>query len=102
MYRNQSPAMPKKKSLLGALAITVVAFLGSQASAFVGYLVALVALVIMVVALSMTSIWPTRVKQENSIVFSLFWGTMIGGILPFLITVYLEGGVQAVYELFTS
>jgi uncharacterized RDD family membrane protein YckC len=102
MYSNQSLVMPKKKSLLGALAITVVAFLGSQVSAFVGYLVALFALIIMVVALSMTSIWPTKVKQENSIVFSLFWGTMVGGILPFLIKVYLEGGVKAVYELFTS
>ena len=94
--------MPQAGSLLGTLAVTVLVFLGSQASPVVGYLVALLALVMIVVAMYMGSIWPTRANKENPLVFSLFWGLMIGAIAPFLIATYLQGGVAALYEIFTS
>ena len=95
-------AKPKTNSLLGALTVTVLVFLGSQASFVVGYILALSTLFMIVVAMYMESIWPTRSKNENSLVFSLFWGLLIGLILPFLITTYLEGGATAVYEIFTT
>lgn len=78
---------PKPKSLLGTLAVTVSVFIGSQTSAVVGYVLALSALVLIIVAtLQMELIWPTRTKTENPLVFSLFWGLMIGLIGPGLIT----------------
>jgi uncharacterized membrane protein len=102
MFRNQRLIKPKKRSVLGALAIVALTALGSQISAYVGYLVGVSALLVLVVAMWMDSIWPTKGKEENAIVFSLFWGLMIGGILPFLITTYLDGGVNAVFEIFTG
>ncbi|MEE4250125.1 MAG: hypothetical protein V2I38_06005 [Alcanivoracaceae bacterium] len=102
MFRGQGLARPQRKSLLGAFAVIVLVLLGSQASAILGYLFALSAMIMIIVAMHMESIWPTHAKKENSLVFSLFWGLMIGAIVPFLITTFLKGGVTAVLEIFTS
>jgi hypothetical protein len=102
MFRGQGLAKPQSQSLVGALAVTVLAAIGSQTSAVLGYVLALSALVMIIVAMYMESIWPTQARKENSLVFSLFWGLMVGVIVPFLVTVYLEGGVSAVFEIFTA
>lgn len=102
MFRDQGLAKPQIKSLFGALAVIVVVMLGSQTSAVIGYIFAVSALVMIIVAMHMESIWPTQSRKENPLVFSLFWGLMIGGIVPFLVTTFLEGGASAVYEIFTS
>ncbi len=102
MFKGQGLAKPQIKSLVGALAVTVVVMFGSNSSAILGYVFALSTLVMIVVAMHMESLWPTQSKKENSLVFSLFWGLMIGGIVPFLVTTFLEGGASAVYEIFTS
>lgn len=94
--------MPQVRSLLGALALTVLVMVGSQASAVIGYVLALSALVMIIVAMHMESIWPTQSRKENSLVFSLFWGLMIGAIVPFVVTTFLEGGASAVFEMLTS
>ena len=102
MFRGKSLAKPQIKSLFGALAVTVLAFLGSEISAAIGYVLALSTLVMIVVAMYMESIWPTKAKKESALVFSLFWGLMIGVIVPFLVSTFLEGGASAVYEIFTT
>lgn len=99
MFRNDRLARPRNASFAGALIVAVAVFLGSQASAVAGYVLAVSTLVIILVAVVMETIWPTRAKKENVVVFSLFWGTMIGLIVPFLIAIYLEGGFGAVYEM---
>jgi Mg/Co/Ni transporter MgtE len=95
-------AKPKSKSLFGALAVTVLVIFGSQTSAMLGYVLALSALIMIIVAMYMESIWPTRAKEENPLVFSLFWGLIIGVIVPYLVTTFLEGGASAVFEIFTT
>ena len=102
MFRGQGPANPQTKSLVGALAATVLVFFGSQASPLIGYVLALAAMIILIVAMHMESIWPTQARKENALVFSLFWGLMLGAIVPFIVTTFLEGGASAVYEIFTS
>ena len=102
MFRGQGLAKPQIKSLVGTLAVIFLVMLGSQTSAVIGYVFALAALVMITVAMHMESIWPTHSRKENSLVFSLFWGLMIGAVTPFLVTTFLEGGVSAVYEIFTS
>lgn len=102
MYRGQGPAKPQNKSLFGALAVTVSVILGSQTSPVIGYVLALSALLMIIVAMHMESIWPTKARKENSLVFSLFWGLMIGAIVPFIVTTFLEGGASAVFEIFTK
>lgn len=100
MYRGQGIGMPQVKSLVGALATGFLVMLGSQTSPLLGYVFALSALVMIIVALHTESIWPTQSRKENPLIFSLFWGLMIGAIGPFIVTTFLDGGVSAVYEIF--
>lgn len=102
MYRGQGLAKPQTKSLVGALAVVVLVMTGSKTSPVLGYFLALSALIMIIVAMYMESIWPTQSRKENSLVFSLFWGLMIGCILPFIVTTFMEGGASAVYEIFMS
>jgi hypothetical protein len=95
-------ARPQSQSLLGALAVAVAAVLGSQASPVLGYLFALLSMVMIIVALLANSIWPTQSRKENSLVFSLFWGCMTGALAPFIVTTFLEGGAAAVFAIFSS
>jgi Mg/Co/Ni transporter MgtE len=102
MFLGEGLVKPQAKSLFGTLAVTALVFLGSQTSAVAGYVLALSALFMIVVAMHMESIWPTKARKENSLVFSLFWGLMVGAIVPFLVTTFLKGGASAVYEIFTT
>ena len=102
IFRGEGAARPQKKSLIGAVVATVVVLLGSQVSPVVGYLFALAAMVMIVVALFTDSIWPTRIKKEKPLVFALFWGLMLGVLVPFVVETFLEGGWSAVVEMLTS
>ena len=102
MFRGGSFTRPKFKSFAGAVLVAVFVWGGSQLSSFFGYIVALFSMLMIVVAMQMESIWPRERKQENTVVFAMFWGCMLGALFPFLVIVFLEGGVEALYELFTS
>jgi hypothetical protein len=93
---------PKKASLLFTFLIAIAAYLGAQASPVIGYYAALLTLVALVMASVTNSFWPSKEKAENPLVFSLFWGLVIGGLVPFLAVTYAEGGMQAVFDIFTS
>lgn len=93
---------PKKTSVLFTLLIAIAVFLGSQAFPVFGYYAALLTLVLLILASITNSYWPSREKAENPLVFSLFWGLVIGGLVPFLAVTYAEGGMQAVFDIFTS
>lgn len=102
MANGQGLAKPQIKSLVGTAIVVVAAMLGSEASPMLGYAFALLALIMIIVALSTNSIWPSNSRKENSLVFSLFWGLMLGLVVPYLVTIYLEGGLSAVYELYRA
>ena len=99
MFRNQRLIKPKSISLLLTLIIAFIAFASSQSSAFIGYLIALLALLTIIIAMHTKSIWPTKTQVENPFIFSLFWGLMVGLLLPFLIATYLDGGLKRIYEM---
>lgn len=65
MFRGQGLAKPRGKSLLGALAVMILAIVGSQASPELGYLFALSALVMMLVVILRNSVWPTQSKRKT-------------------------------------
>ncbi|MEM7467868.1 MAG: hypothetical protein AAF387_13425 [Pseudomonadota bacterium] len=102
MFRSQQLVKPKKQSILLTITVVVIAFLGSQTSAVLGYLLGLMGLLAIIFASLMDSFWPTRSKPENSVAFALFWGMMIGAVLPFMLNIFLEGGFKAVYEMLPS
>lgn len=102
MFRGQALIKPKTKSIIFALIVAFIVFWGSQASALFGYAAGLVGLLVIIVASFMDSFWPTRGKSENPVVFSLFWGIIVGGVFPFLLHTLLDDGLKGVYEVFTS
>jgi hypothetical protein len=102
MFKGQELVTPKIQSILLTITVAIIVFIGSQTSAFVGYLSGLLTLLAIIFASCMDSFWPTRSKPENSVIFSLFWGTMIGAVLPFTLNIFLEGGFKAVYEMLSS
>lgn len=102
MFRGQSLAKPQAKSVLGALFVAALAMFGSQATPLLGYVFALLAMVMIIVVSLMDSAWPRQSRKENSLVFSLFWGLMIGIVLPGLVSTFMEGGVAGLYELYRS
>lgn len=102
MFRGQTLVKPKSRSLLLTLVVAAVAFSGAQLSPLIGYGLALLTLVIIALAVSMDSIWPTRAKAEHVLVFPLFWGLLVGVLLPFLLGIFLEDGFSGIYKLLTD
>lgn len=102
MFRSQGLARPQTKSLIGVLVVAVLALVGSQATPMLGYVFALSTLIMIIVAMLMNSVWPTQSRKENSLVFSLFWGLMIGIVLPVVVDTLMEGGLAGLYELYQS
>ena len=99
MFRGQELTKPKNQSIFFTVIVAVVVFLGSLVSPVVGYLSGLMGLLAIIFT---NSFWPTRNKPENSMVFSLFWGVMLGGVAPMILSIFLEGGFKAVYEMLLS
>ena len=102
MFSFQNFAKPQVKSLIGALSVAVSAMVGSWATPLLGYVFALMSLVMIIVVTLLSPAWPSQSKKENALVFSMFWGLMMGVIAPYLISKFLEGGFAAVFEILTS
>ena len=102
MFRGQELARPKRLSVFATLIIAVAVLLGSSVSPIVGYLCGLIGLLAIMFASITGSFWPTGNKPENSIVISLFWGVMLGGVVPMIVGIFLKGGFKAVYEMLLS
>ncbi len=81
--------MPNNNSLILALLVAVTAYYVQHVSAFGGYLLALLTLLMIIIASLTNSFWPTKQKSEKPMIFALFWGLMLGLILPFVITEYV-------------
>jgi hypothetical protein len=84
MNKHFTPVKPQKISIVYTLIVAVIAYLSSQLSPYVGYLLALFTMI--VIGFASDSIWPTVKKPEKPLVFSLFWGLIIGLLIPYLIT----------------
>lgn len=102
MFKGQKLTKPKNLSIFFTVIVTLAVFMGSLASPVVGYLSGLIGLLAIIFASILDSFWPTINKPENSVVFSLFWGVMLGGVIPMILSIFLEGGFEAIYEMFVS
>ena len=100
MFRNDALKRPNKKSIFFTLIVAIAAYFSSQLSAYVGYF--LVLLTMLVIGIASDSVWPTIKKTENSFVFSLFWGLIIGLVVPYLITKITSEGFESIINLIIS
>lgn len=99
MFRGQKLTRPKNQSIILTAIVAVAVLLSSLVSPVAAYFAGVTGLLAIIFALILESFWPTKNKQENSIVFSLFWGVMLGGIVPMVVSIFLESGFEAIYEM---
>ncbi|NVJ61573.1 MAG: hypothetical protein HWE27_14350 [Gammaproteobacteria bacterium] len=90
MFRYDQLVKPKAASIILSFAIAISSFVIQMYSLWGGYILALVFLLNMILASLLDSFWPTRGKKENPIVFGLFWGLILGLLVPFLTLKYLS------------
>ena len=102
MFRAQKYTKPQMISFIGALVTACLTLAGSQFSPAIGYCLGLLTMLILIIAMHTNSIWPTQAKKENTLIFALFWGLMLGTLLPFLIITFINEGFSGIYEVFTS
>lgn len=100
MFRNNTLKKPKKKSIFLTFVVTFAVYFGAQFSPYIGYLLAL--LTMLLIGFASDSIWPTFKKTENSLVFSLFWGLIIGLVIPYLMKKISHEGFGSIIDLVMS
>jgi len=100
VFKGDGLVRPKNMSFLLTLIVAIVAYFGSQLSSYIGYVLAIMAM--LVIGFASDSVWPTGNKKENPIVFSLFWGLIVGLLVPFLLARYWGEGIEGVVELLLS
>ena len=99
MFSHEKLQRPKAKSIALTFIVAVASFYSQQISAFVGYLLCLVILIMMIIV-SFFDLrwWPNKKSPENPIIFSLLWGLIIGLLIPFLISRFMEDGLDGVLQ----
>jgi len=102
MWGGDKLIKPKNISLLLSIVIAIIVFFLSQISAFIGYFLALFTLIMIIVAELMGSIWPTQTKEENVLVFSLFWGLLFGVLVPFIMSIFMDKGFGGIIDMLTK
>ena len=97
--KSNAYSKPSKVSIIATMVIAIMSFLGQQASPIIGYLLAMLTLIMIFAVTIGLEVWPRIGQKENSLVFSLFWGLMLGLIMPFAVQVLLEEGFEGLYEI---
>lgn len=89
MLSSQKLGKPRTKSLVLTPVVAIMAFALAAVTPRYGYLLALLAMVAIILASWTGSFWPSQMKSENPWIFGLFWGLMIGLLLPFVLSQYV-------------
>ncbi len=99
MFSHEKLQIPKTRSIALTLIVAAGSFYTQQVSALVGYFLCLVILImILIVSLFDLPWWPNKKTPENPIVFSILWGLIIGLLIPFLISRFMEDGLDGVLQ----
>jgi hypothetical protein len=99
MFSHEKLQRPKSISIALTLIVAVASFYTQQVSALVGYLLCMVIFIMMIIV-SFFDLpwWPNKKTPENPIIFSLLWGLIIGLLIPFLISRFMEDGLDGVIQ----
>ena len=99
MFSHEKLQRPKTRSIALTLIVAAGSFYAQQNSALVGYFLCLVILImILIVSLFDLPWWPNEKTPENPIIFSILWGLIIGLLTPFLISRFMEDGLDGVLK----
>ena len=100
MFRNDTLKRPKNISVLLTVIMSLFVYVGSEWNAYIGYSLAILTMIMigMQCFLSFT-VWPTLAKAENPFLFSVYWGLIVGLVIPYLVTRVIEDGFSSIIEL---
>ena len=85
--------------MLLALGIAVVAQLAAAMSTLAGLVLAVAAVVLLLFQSSGSlPVWPGRTAPERPVLFGIFWGIVLGVIVPALVGVLREEGLAGILE----
>jgi hypothetical protein len=99
VMKSNAYSKPKKASVIATLVVAILSFTGQQLSPVIGFCLAMLVLLMLFGCAFGMEVWPKIGQKENRLVFSLFWGLIIGLLIPFAVQVFLEEGFEGLYEL---
>ena len=86
-----------------AVGFAIAANVAASTSPYVGYGLALATMVLIgVQAFGILAIWPNRKRREHPVAFAVFWGLMLGLIVPGMIETIREKGLAGWWALLFS
>lgn len=86
-----------------AVGFAIAANVAASTSPYMGYGLALATMVLIgVQAFGILAIWPNRKRREHPVAFAVFWGLMLGLIVPGMIETIREKGLAGWWTLLFS
>ena len=103
VQRDKGSNRPRLHSVILAGALACVFHFVASASPYVGYGLAISIMIMLgIQALVDLPIWPNRKRPEHPTVFGVYWGLILGLIVPRLLVRYMEEGVAGWVDLLTA
>lgn len=103
MKRQKPSTLPQPRSIAMAAGFAMVANLAASASPYMGYGLALATMVLIgVQAFGLLAIWPDRKRREHPVAFAVFWGLMLGLVVPGMVETIQEEGLAGWWQLLFS
>ena len=97
MFRDDALKRPQTISIVLTPVVAVGAYFGAAYSPMIGYTLAI--LTMLLIGFASRSVWPTRKQSENPIVFALFWGLILGLVVPMLLSILMTEGIAGIWDM---
>lgn len=100
MFRSEKLVVPGKLHIALTAIVAIFSFGANHYSPAAGLILALVAMVMIALQFWFSfRIWPTYGHSANPYFFGLYWGLMSGLVVPFLLSIIFNEGIQGIWDL---